>query len=214
MNRDKPVADFTIVSVAFGEKFSKFVPEWWNSIQNLEIPPKEIVVVHNPKDNTGVDNLPVTLIPNLSDDVTKMLNIGFSSVKTKWTGSLSLDDLYFPGALNEINDAQNFDIIGCNAISKKTGAFLSSDLVSLKSRHNKMLGFSFFTTELYYRVGGWPNIVWSDWGFWWLCMKADARFCLPPRAHVLVDDQSENRISSNENLEADQEMQIFMERNN
>lgn len=205
-------ADFTIVSVAYGSDFAKFVPEWWQSIQNLETKPKEVIVVFNPKDETGVDDLPVTLIPDFSNDVTKMLNIGFQNVNTKWMGSLSLDDKYYPKALNDINTALDFDIIGCTAISKKTGKFLKSDLKSLESGANHMLGFSFFTREIYYRVGGWPEVFWSDWAFWWLCLKAEADFCLPPGPHVLVDDLSSNRISSSQNPKADREMYEFMKK--
>jgi hypothetical protein len=203
-------ADFTIVSVAYGSNYAKFVPGWWDSIQKLEIKPKEIIIVHNPNDQTGVRDLPVTLIPNESNDITKMMNIGFQNAQTKWMGSLSLDDRYFPRALGDVNSASNFDIIGCTAISKKSGKFLKSDLSGLQTGSNQMLGFSFFTQELYYRVGGWPEIYWSDWAFWWLCLKAGASFCLPPGPHVLVDDLSLERLSSDKNSQADLEMTKFM----
>lgn len=205
------IADISIICVAFGTKYKRFVDGWWNSIENLEIKPKEIIVVHDPRDDTGVRDLPVQLIESTDRNITKMLNKGFSFANTKWLGVLSLDDRYFKGALNDLDDAKsNFDVVGVNALSMSNGKFLSSNLNFLSSGNNHMLGSSFFTTEIYYRVGGWPDIFWSDWGFWWKCYKADAKFCNPPRTHLLIDDVSNDRISSKSNFEADQEMKKFM----
>jgi hypothetical protein len=162
------------------------------------------LIVHDSRDDTGVKDLPVRLVESAERDITSMLNKGFSLADTKWLGVLSLDDRYLPDALNDIEIAKsNFDVIGVNALSMSTGNFLRSDLDKLGSGNNHMLGSSFFTSEIYYRVGGWPSIFWSDWGFWWKCYKADARFCNPPRTHMIIDDVSKDRISSKNNSRAE-----------
>jgi hypothetical protein len=206
-------ADVTIICVAYGNKYKSFVEGWWESIEKLEIRPTEILIVHDSRDDTGVKDLPVRLVESAERDITSMLNKGFSLADTKWLGVLSLDDRYLPDALNDIEIAKsNFDIIGVNALSMSTGNFLRSDLDKLGSGNNHMLGSSFFTSEIYYRVGGWPSIFWSDWGFWWKCYKADARFCNPPRTHLIIDDVSNDRISSKKNSRADEEIINFMRR--
>jgi hypothetical protein len=206
-------ADVSIICVAYGSKFKSFVDGWWDSIEKLETRPTEILIVHDSRDDTGVKDLPVRLVESTDRDITSMLNKGFSLADTKWLGVLSLDDRYLPDALNDIEIAKsNFDIIGANALSMSTGNFLRSDFDKLGSGNNHMLGSSFFTREIYYRVGGWPSIFWSDWGFWWKCYKADARFCNPPRAHMIIDDVSNDRISSKKNSRADEEMINFMRR--
>jgi hypothetical protein len=204
-------ADVSIVCVAYGNKYKNFVEGWWRSIQELEIKPFEVIVVHDPRDDTGVKNLPVKLIESTDRDLTNMLNKGFHAAANHWLGVLSLDDRYYPDALNDLAMAKTkFDIVGVNALSISSGKFLSSNLHNLQSGNNHMLGSSFFTRELYYRVGGWPKIFWSDWGFWWRCYQADAKFCIPPRTHLIIDDLSEGRISSGRNYEADLEMKRFM----
>jgi hypothetical protein len=197
-------ADVTIICVAYGNKYRSYVEGWWESIKKLEIRPTEILIVHDSRDDTGVKDLPVRLVESAERDITSMLNKGFSLADTKWLGVLSLDDRYLPDALNDIEIAKsNFDVIGVNALSMSTGNFLRSDLDKLGSGNNHMLGSSFFTSEIYYRVGGWPSIFWSDWGFWWKCYKADARFCNPPRTHMIIDDVSKDRISSKNNSRAE-----------
>lgn len=206
------IVDFTIVCTAFGNRYKKFVPGWWESINSLEMQPKEVVVVHNPEDDTGVINLPVTLIENKSKDLTTMINVGLNYSKTKWIGVLSLDDRYLPNALNEVNDAENYEIIAINGISKSSGKFIYGSFDKLSIRKNTMLGSSFFTKEIYLRVGGWPKLIWSDWGFWWLCSISGARACNPPTSHIYIDDFSEDRYSNKSSSGADREMDRFMKR--
>jgi hypothetical protein len=204
-------ADVSIICVAYGTKFKNYVEGWWNSIEKLEIKPSEVIMVHDPRDDNGVSNLPVKLIESTERDLTKMLNLGFNSAESHWIGVLSLDDRYYPDALNDLELAKpNFDVVGVNALSMSTGKFLRSNLSNVQSGNNHMLGSSFFTREIYYRVGGWPEIFWSDWGFWWRCYQANARFCNPPRTHLIIDDVSKDRISSNGNFKADLEMKKFM----
>ena len=206
-------ADFTVVTVAFGDKYKQFVPSWWESILNLNTKPKEVIVVHNPQDDTGVADLPVKLIPVNSCNFTEMTNMGFKEVKTKWTGSLSLDDQYKSDSLEDIKYANNFDIIGCNGINMSNGEYNSSNLEAIRDGNNYMLGFSFFTKQIYAKVGGWPNIYWSDWGFWWLCYKSGARFTNSMRAEVVINDLFPGRISTKNILHANEEMKKFMKEN-
>ena len=212
MNDDRDYVDFTIVSVAFGSDYKKYVDGWWASINLLEKRPKEIIIVHNPGDDTGVRNLKVTLIEDRSSDLTSMLNIGIRCASTRWIGVLSLDDRYLPDALNDIDDAGSFDIIAINGISMKTSKFLRSSFDRITTMKNTMLGSSFFTKELYLRVGGWPNLRWSDWGFWWLSSVSGARACNPLRTHIVIDDVSDERYSSGDSKSADKEMTKFMKR--
>lgn len=210
MKDDRNFVDFTIVCVAFGSGYKKYVDGWWECINSLEKKPREIIMVHNPEDDTGVRGLDVTLIENNSNNLTLMLNIGIRAASTRWVGILSLDDRYLPGALNDIEDAQAFDIIAINGISMKTNNFLRSNFDRITTQKNTMLGSSFFTKELYLRVGGWPNLKWSDWGFWWLSSISGALACNPSRNHIVINDVSDGRYSSGSSKHADKEMISFM----
>ena len=75
---------------------------------------------------------------------------------------------------------------------------------------NHVMGTSWFTKDFWGRVGGYPDVYWSDWGFWWKCHVHGARWYKPAGVQVLVNDTRTDRISSEPNIEADIEMRKFI----
>ncbi|NBW21800.1 MAG: hypothetical protein EBR82_78985, partial [Caulobacteraceae bacterium] len=84
------------------------------------------------------------------------------------------------------------------------------ELMSSQPMSNHVMGTSWFTKDIFKRVGGYPDVYWSDWGFWWKCWVHGARWFKPAGVQVLVNDIRPNRISSDQNIEADIEMRKFI----
>jgi hypothetical protein len=75
---------------------------------------------------------------------------------------------------------------------------------------NHVMGTSWFTKDIWVRTGGYPNVYWSDWAFWWKCHVHGAKWFKPAGVQMLVNDIRTNRISSDSHIEADLEMHKFI----
>jgi hypothetical protein len=207
-------APVSFISVAYGNGYAKYVPQWWQKIQEMNPQPQEVIMVHNPNDETGVKDLPITLIEDTSNNLTKMHNIGFRAVTQPWMCSVSLDDWHYPNSLQNIDSlVGEYDFIGANSRTASNQDF-TSNLERIRERHCHVRGMSVFSKRIFDQVDGWPeDIYWSDFAFWWKILKAGAKQDPDRFVHTFIDDTKPDSIERGAPSWANSQMANFMNDN-
>ncbi len=204
----------TVVGSAWGSAYKNEVQGWWDSVQALNPPADDIVIAYHPDDDCGVKDLPCRLVECQTRTCDAMINAAVAEVQHGWIAPLAMDDRFYPDALSCM--PPNIDKVA--DVVANTLRFMSNngvnvslpELMGSQPMVNHVMGTSWFTKDIWQRVGGHPDVFWSDWGFWWKCWVHGARWFKPAGVQVLVNDIRPNRMSSNENIEADIEMRKFI----
>lgn len=202
----------TVVGLAWGTAYRDEVPGWWESIQALNPACDDIVIAHHPDDDCGVRDLDCRLVDCRTRTPDAMVNAAIQTIDEGWVAVLAMDDRFYPDAFACIPDAEGFDVIA-NALRFKSHGFVNGsapERMHSDPFHNHVMGTSWFTKEIWERVGGYPDVYWSDWGFWWKCHRHGARWFKPAGVQVLVNDVRSGRLSSEPNYDADIEMIKFI----
>ena len=204
----------TVVGFAWGSAYKDEVQGWWDSVQSLNPPADDIVIAYHPDDDCGVKDLPCRLVECQTRTCGAMINAAVATVQEGWIANLSMDDRFYPDAfacmpsnIDKVADvvANTLRFMSHNGINPSAPERMSVDRF-----HNHVMGTSWFTKDIWERTGGYPNVYWTDWAFWWKCLVHGARWFKPAGVQVLVNDIRPNRISSDTNVEADIEMHKFI----
>lgn len=167
----------SIVSIAWGDKYKKFVPLWKKHIDSLKIKPDEIIIAHHPDDDTGVKNLDVQLVECYERSYSKMLNAAIEKSNSDWIIQCPLDDMILPNALNFVNFVEkDIDIVlTCRRTTKGDVHIGDWSSLSRKMEDHRVCHTSPFKKSLWKRVNGFPDYVLSDWAFFLLAYKHNVK---------------------------------------
>ena len=204
----------TVVGLAWGSAYKDEVQGWWDSVQALNPPADDVVIAYHPDDDCGVKDLPYRLVECRTRTCDAMINAAIETIESGWIAPLAMDDRFYPDAFAcmPANIDKIADVVANTLRFKSNGGVNPSmpELMSSQPMSNHVMGTSWFTKDIFERVGGYPDVYWSDWGFWWKCWVHGARWFKPSGVQVLVNDIRPNRISSGQNIEADIEMRKFI----
>jgi len=201
----------TVVGMVWGTAYKDEIAGWWDSIQALNPAANDVVVAYHPDDDCGAQDLPCRLVKCETRTPGAMLNAAIATVKEGWIAGCAMDDRFYPNAFTCLPE-DDFDVVA-NTLRFMSNGGVNPSAPERFATHpmvNHVMGTSWFTKEIWERVGGYPSVYWSDWGFWWKCHVHGARWYKPAGVQVLVNDIRPNRISSSENIEADLEMHKFI----
>jgi hypothetical protein len=202
----------TVVGFAWGSAYKDEVQGWWDSIQALNPSADDVVVAYHPDDDCGVKDLPCRLVECRVRSCDAMINAAVTTIERGWVAPLAMDDRFYPDAFSCLPDGNEFDVVANTLRFMSHGGVNPSapERMGVDRFHNHVMGTSWFTKDIWQRTGGWPNVYWSDWAFWWKCWVHGARWFKPAGVQVLVNDIRANRISSDSHVEADLEMHKFI----
>ena len=202
----------TVVGLVWGSAYKDEVQGWWESVQALNPPADDIVIAYHPDDDCRVKDLPCRLVECRTRTCDAMYHAAIATIKEGWIAGLGMDDRFYPDALSCIPDGNEFDVVANTLRFMSSGGVNPSapELFASAPMRNHVMGTSWFTKDIWERIGGYPDVYWSDWAFWWKCHVHGARWFKPAGVQVLVNDIRANRISSHSNIEADIEMHKFI----
>jgi glycosyltransferase involved in cell wall biosynthesis len=194
--------DITIYAYLWGDTHNHHVDPWAEAISRLDPQPAEVIVATDPDNPAKVDHLPYRIIrtPMRRHDITGAVNTIIKTAQTEWIGACDIDDRLFPDALTPITYAEGYDACANNVMLKSTGAILASrpERFHVEPRKNHVMVNSYFTKDIWCRVGGHPKAILHDWVFWWKLHKHNARWFPSPGVQMLYDDTpNENRATDN-----------------
>lgn len=204
-----------LVSIAWGDRYARFVPRWWDMAQALDPAPDEIVIAHHPDDATGVRDLPVTLVECYDRSLPRMLNAAFAATSATWVQQCPIDDLLTSDALEPVGMvAPETDLIVVGATSMSSGSTWMGDFSSIWGAPSgyRMNHHCPVRRDLWERAGRFGDEHWSDWGFF---LRAAAAGCTPEhveRVTLLFDDTHDGRYSNLGGPAADEEIRLLQER--
>jgi hypothetical protein len=175
-----------IVTVAVGETYQNFLPEWANAVSNLEKQPDQITVVVDYIAEKHVRMLDETLGSwQLLTSTTQwvnhpqiLANEAISITHTDWICKLDADDLIYPHALNPLNDCQD-DVCAFGINVNGQYALIPRPFTAkqiLESKDNLLFAGSPFRKSIWEKTPGFQDIIYDDWAFWRACARAKATF--------------------------------------
>lgn len=156
----------------WGDGYASFLSRWWEGIDSLEVQPDEIVIVTDQKNFRSVlqqsQGRPVWIVQEDHKDYAGYFNRAIELLQTDWIAMCNVDDYFLPGALNELQKA---DDEGCNLICDHL-IHKDTNVVQSASWHPEQLDHSFtlmgcnpMTKHLWQASGGFPEgIRFVDWG--------------------------------------------------
>lgn len=202
----------TVVGFAWGTAYKDEVQPWFDSVMAMNPPADEVVIGYHPDDDCGVKDLPCRLVECFERTPQGIYNTVIPTIESGLIAGLAMDDRFYPDAFSCLPPHDSYDVVANTIRFMSDGRVNPSapNQMGVKPMVNHVMGTSWFTKEIWERVGGHPNVYWSDWAFWWMCWINNARWFMPPGVQVLVNDVRPNRISSEPNHEADHEMHKFI----
>ncbi len=124
-----------------------------------------------------------------------------SEARSDWIWPLGVDDMPVSDALDGLGDVdadvwqmgyqQSSDGVVCIPPQRTAGEFLAS-------RFNYFVGGSPYRREMFERCGGYPDIVFEDWGLWRRMARHGARFESSGRVnfHYIRHDKTRSHTSN------------------
>lgn len=95
-----------------------------------------------------------------------------------WTWRMDVDDRILPGVVRMLEgrdcDVLQVGLQGTRGAVNIPQALPNEQMLAL--RYNPYRASSAFTTDVWRRAGGFPDIAHCDWGFWRRCARIGARF--------------------------------------
>lgn len=200
----------SLVTTVWGEKYTRFIPKWWQAVSALERQPDEVTVVtdaineqvfraHAP--NHLADALNIVIVSNPDDlDFNDFWDKAYRSCTQKWMVTCCIDDVFTPQALNAVDDAH---LAGAELVID--GCIMSPHNQVWRGYWNPneifecitLPGNAPMTKELYERVGGFDrDIYWSDWAFYMKAAKAGVKVYQTDIIRIIFDLGTEHKTRS------------------
>lgn len=175
------------MTVAHGDLYRGFLPQWAEAVAALERQPDAVTIVTDDVfcpnlatacDMLGVDCIALESLTQFERHPQVLANEAIAITRTEWICKLDADDLIYPHALNPLDDWQA-DVcmfgISVNGERNLVPPPLTAQQV-LASPHNLMFAGSPFRRAIWERTPGFQDMVYDDWAFWRSCAQAGATF--------------------------------------
>lgn len=176
-----------VVTVAHGDRYRAFLPEWASAVAALERQPDAITIVTDdvscPRlaiacDMLGSDCVAVESMTRFERHPQILANEAIAITRTDWICKMDADDLIYRHALNYLDDwPADVCMFGINVNAERN--LVPSPVTAeqiLASPHNLLFAGSPFRRALWAKTPGFQDIVYDDWAFWRSCAKAGATF--------------------------------------
>lgn len=213
----------SLYTVAEGADYGPFVARWWESVQRMDPMPNEIVIVIGSEDRAGVrkvigreDRVKVVQLDEPFSN--RYFSTGAEACSSEWVGFCGIDDVMLPRGYSQVPAAneRGADIMVGTIILSNGATWRGSWAPQALRRYNTLPAHSPFRKSVYERVGGFPDIHWSDWGFWLRCARAGVTVAhsLEPIAIFDIGEGRETMsgvgLSESKRRAADAELQEFL----
>lgn len=200
------MVDVSIVTPLYSLEYARFLPAWWESIEQLDPAPADVVIAHTEIVTDIVSDYPVRTV--LVDEPSCALDAGLRISGTKWLAMMCMDDTYVADAFASVEGATT-DIVGFN-LQGTSGTPLRNSWDSLSASSNGVNYHSVFTRELFNSIGGVPAVFYHDWAFWLKAKTIGATFYDAPGIQVIYDDTTVGRMSHKAPADAAAQVSLFI----
>lgn len=161
----------TVWTTVFG-RYHRFLPDWLSAVEAAE--PARVLVVSDRMLSLPVD---VVVVRSSSEfPEAEMRNVACRE-SDGWLWQIDVDDRILPDALRAL-EGRVCDVLQVGYQSSAGHVYVPSVAPNDEylKHPNCYTSGSPFTKDIWERAGGFPNIAFSDWGFWRRCARAGAHF--------------------------------------
>ena len=173
-----------IVTVAHGQRYQQFLPEWATAVSRLQRQPEQVTIVGDTLD-TEISNTLDDILGNWIHVKTTrtyqhhpqyLVNDAIRFTPTEWVCKMDADDLIYPDALNEIDTTQA-DVLmwGIHLDGRNLYPQNINREHILASPHNLVFSGSPFRRWIW-EAAPYRDMIYEDWAFWIEAAKHGARF--------------------------------------
>ena len=172
-----------VVTVAYGDRYLKFLPEWLSAVGDLKTKPDAVKIVTDNRaevqqfvnaSTVAADVIYSDTVPANHPQV--LVNEAIALCDTDWICKMDVDDLIYPHALDQVANA-DCDVL-MFGISLAAKAFFAQEISALDIRtqaENLVFSGSPFRRWVWER-SQYQDMVYEDWAFWVNAAKNGARF--------------------------------------
>jgi hypothetical protein len=175
-----------IVTVAYGEKYRAFLPQWCERVSQLHTEPEQIIIVTDDVEEceVTVNWLPgMTIIANTVEPKVHpqvCVNDAIREADTEWVCKMDVDDLIYPHALNRLADCDaDVYMFGIRlGVANLPARHVTRGDV-LRTPHNLVFSGSPFRRRVW-QESPYLDMICEDWRFWVDAARNGARFQASP----------------------------------
>lgn len=202
---ERPVS-VSLYTVAEGEAYAPFAARWWEAVQAMNPAPAQVVVAIGPEDRAGIRDLvgnAATVVEVQGPFSNGHFTAACEAGTQEWAAFCGIDDVMLPDAFKDIPAATEAgaDILVGSIVLSSGGVWRGSWNPPAMLRHNTLPAHSPFRRSLYDAVGGFPDIRWSDWGFWLKCAVHGAKPYPATVPQAIFDVGEDRQTMSGVNLD-------------
>lgn len=190
-----------------GNPYSRFVARWWAAVLAMTPAPAEVVVVHTAPEPLGIlaaapAGLSVKSVPITPTHMSDFGNAGVRAASQPWVSLIGVDDTYQPDALAGLAaaDAAGADIMVWDQEELGSHVWRCFWCPQTLQRANTLAGSCPIRKSLWNRVGGAPDLGWSDWAFWLKAAAVGATAMHCGRVGVVFDPGRDHETFSGARL--------------
>lgn len=217
------VVSITLYTVVEGEHYAQFIPRWWESVQHMTPAPDEVLIVTGKTHRDTIESLDpqhinLTILHLDQPFSNAYFRAGVEYAASEWIGFSGIDDIMLPNGYKDVAaaDAAHADIMVGTIILSNGAIWRGTWNTHALTQHNTLPAHSPFRRDLYDQAGGFPDIHWSDWGFWLRCATIGAKPFHSPEPIAIFDigDTHETMsgvgLDPRKRIQADQELRTFI----
>ena len=175
-----------LVTVAYGERYRMFLPEWIAAVKQLRTRPDQIIIATDDVEECEalIDWLPGTIIVETLTEPKNhpqvCVNDAIREVETEWVCKMDVDDLIYPHALDRLADCDaDVFMFGIRLGEMNLPAHHATRADILRTPHNLVFSGSPFRHWVWKRAP-YEDMICEDWMFWVNAAYNGARFQASP----------------------------------
>lgn len=190
----------TVVTACWGEDYAQFIPQWFEGYHKLNRKPNELILGIGKDDPTGLSQY-ATPEAKIVEVPEGQLSVKWDYLirqsTSEWFSYMPIDDQPLPGAYDEIDLTDGFDVYVDSIIAKQEGytykgqwnaADLSGGLIAP--------GFVPMRLDLYKQIGLKHDYKWFDWILQVDMVKAGAKPFMANTTRMIWDEGLNRRTYS------------------
>ena len=172
-------------TVLFGERYSHFLPGWWESVTTLNRQPDSVVITHDShneeyiKQQTPSQYAGITKLIQIDGEYWEYRHAIQQNQTADWFSICGIDDRYLPEAFDELQQAhdQGCDIYIDKLKFKHNGEVMSGSWVPERIPYEMTCpGQAPMKSELYRKTAGiTEGSIFDDWELYIRCVAAGAK---------------------------------------
>lgn len=200
----------SVLTAVWGDRYTQFIPNWWQAVETLQRQPDEIVIITDAankqpaEDNTPMRLKSITRVIAIVEPATLEFNdywdLAFRTCSKDWLATCCIDDIFMPAALNAIDEA---DQTGAEMVADSCALHPSGSIWhgywNADEMYNRMTmpGAAPMKKAMYERIGGFDrHIYWSDWAFYMKAAKAGIKVHHTDIVRITFDEGATHQTQS------------------